>query len=175
MYILTEKLRNEYKRLFGKLITKPTKASLIEAIRDRSPVVSVGDMVTYTLLRFDIHMDIAVVDYKTCRGTFANADAIRSMTPNKHNITNDPGTVSDEAYTVVKRAMERDFPINPTLLIEVDGEEDLLLMPAVVHAPGNTVLFYGQPNVGMVAVYPDNELKKTMINFLEMMEDSDGD
>ena len=175
MYVLAENLRNEYKRLFGTLIREPTKASLEDAVRDRSPVVCVGDMVTYTLLKFDIRTDVAVVDYKTCRGDFAFAKTIRSMTPNRLKIRNDPATISDEAYEVVKNIMGGSFPLDPTLLIEVDGEEDLLLIPAVVHAPGNAVLFYGQPNVGMVAVYPDIELRNTMMDFLGMMEDSDGD
>ena len=175
MYTLTENLRKEYKKLFGTLIREPTKASLKEAIRDRNPIVCVGDMVTYTLLKFGIRMDVAVVDYKTCRGDFAYAEMIRSMTSNNKKILNHPATISDEAYKTIKMAMEGSFPKDPTLLIEVEGEEDLLLMPAVVHAPGNAVLFYGQPNVGMVAVYPDKELRNTMIDFLEIMEDSDGD
>jgi len=175
MYTLTENLRNKFKKLFGTLIREPTRSSLKEAIRDRSPVICVGDMVTYTLLKFDIRMDVAVVDYKTCRGSFAFAETIRSMTQNRTKIINNPATISDEAYETMKKVMEGSFPLDPTLLIEVEGEEDLLLMPAVVHAPESAVLFYGQPNVGMVAVYPDIELRKTMINFLGMMEDSDGD
>ncbi|MDP6155273.1 MAG: DUF359 domain-containing protein [Candidatus Thermoplasmatota archaeon] len=175
MYILSENLRNEYKRLFGTLIREPTRASLKKAIRDRNPVICVGDMVTYTLIKFDIRMDLAVVDYKTCREDFAHAKTIRSMTPNRKKIINDPATISNEAYETVKKIMEGKFPLDPTLLIEVEGEEDLLLMPAVVHAPENAVLFYGEPNVGMVAVYPDKELRNTMIDFLGMMEDSDGD
>ena len=67
--------------------------------------------------------------------------------------------------------MECSFPIEPTLVIEVDGEEDLLLMPAVLHAPPGAVLFYGEPGEGLVAVYPDDKLKEKMMHFLGMMED----
>ena len=171
MYTLPDHLREQYKIRLGTLIPEPKKEVMTTTVEGRIPVVCIGDMVTYTLLNLNIHIDVAVVDYRTCRGGFAFSEQIRAMTNNKIKINNGAATISDEGYETIKRALESSFPMEPTLLIEVDGEEDLLLMPAVVHAPPSAVLFYGEPDKGLVAVYPDDRIKDMMINFLRMMED----
>ena len=171
MYTLPDHLREQYKIRLGTLIPEPNKEVLNAVVEGRIPVICIGDMVTYTLFSMDIHIDIAVVDYRTCRGGFEFSEEIRAMSDNKINIHNSAATISNEGYDTIKRAVERSFPMEPTLLIEVDGEEDLLLMPAILHAPSGAVLFYGEPGEGLVAVYPDDELKEKMMRFLGMMED----
>ncbi len=39
-----------------------------------------------------------------------------------------------------------------TLILLVDGEEDLLTLVAVLYAPENALVVYGQPNQGIVVV-----------------------
>ncbi len=171
MYVLPQHLRPKYKELLGKLLENPKKGELLAAVKNRTCVVCIGDMVTYTMITNDIHVDMTVVDYFTCREEFAHADAIRRMDADRKKVRNAPGTISDEAFETVKEGMKMTFPRERPLLIEVDGEEDLLLMPAVLYAPKGSVLLYGEPNAGIVAVYPDDELKRKMLDFLGMMEE----
>lgn len=170
--MLPSALRSKFKKLFGNLIRKPDKKILNEMIKDRCPVVCIGDVVTYTLLSYGIHMDVAVVDHSTCRGDFVHKEKIISMIEKKISIRNEPATISDEAFRTIREVMTSTFPKETTLLVEVEGEEDLLLMPAVINAPENSVLFYGQPDAGIVAVYPNEKLRDEMIHFLGMMEES---
>jgi len=172
MYVLPDALRSEFKKIFGTLIREPDEEILRELTKDRCPVVCIGDVVTYTLLSCGIRMDVAVVDHSTCRGDFVHKEKIIAMIENKIRICNEPATISDEAFSTIKEVMSMTFPKEKPLLVEVEGEEDLLLMPAVIHAPDSSVLFYGEPDAGMVAVYPDEELRNEMIHFLGMMEES---
>jgi Uncharacterized protein conserved in archaea len=38
------------------------------------------------------------------------------------------------------------------VILKVNGEEDLLTLPFCSYAPINSVIFYGQPNAGMVII-----------------------
>lgn len=134
-------------------------------------MVCVGDMVTFTLGEMGLHLDVGVVDYKTCRTPFEEADVIRGLFGHRKRVCNEAGTISDEAYGTIKEAMGYEFPLDPPLLIEVEGEEDLLLIPVVMYAPDNAVLLYGQPGEGMVVVRPEEGLRKKMASYLETMEE----
>lgn len=171
MYVLPQHLRESYGELLGTLIEQPTKAIIEDAVRGRTCVVCVGDVVSHTLFNCGIHFDIGIIDYKTCRGEFVHADELRGMDADRRKVSSGAGTISIEGFEAVKTAMNETFPRMRPLLIEVEGEEDLLFMPAVMFAPENSLLFYGQPNVGIVAVYPNEGLKLKMKGFLEMMED----
>jgi len=175
MYVLSEKLRKEFKQPFGELIKNPDKSTIETVVRKRNPVVCVGDRVTYTLLSFNLHIDVAIVDYRSLRKPFFEADSIKDMAAQRMKFRNPAGTISTTSERKIKKAMKRRFPLNTPILMEVDGEEDLLLLPAVIHAPQNAVIFYGQPGEGMVAVFPNDELRKKMSSYLAQMEESNGD
>jgi len=48
----------------------------------------------------------------------------------------------------------------------VDGEEDLLALPAIIHAPRGSILYYGQPNKGLACVIVTNEKKHEALALL---------
>jgi uncharacterized protein (UPF0218 family) len=52
----------------------------------------------------------------------------------------------------------------------VDGEEDLLTLVAVLYAPENAVVVYGQPYEGIVLVKVSPEKKAEALEFLKAME-----
>jgi len=58
------------------------------------------------------------------------------------------------------------------VMIEVDGEEDLAALPAIVAAPDGASVVYGQPGEGMVrvAVTPESRAEAR-----ELFEALDGD
>jgi len=41
----------------------------------------------------------------------------------------------------------------------VDGEEDLLAIPAILESPDNALIVYGQPSQGVVVVTASSEVK----------------
>ena len=53
--------------------------------------------------------------------------------------------------------------------ITVDGEEDLLVIPACIYAPDKSVVLYGQPNEGMVIVPVTSEIRNKTKSILYLI------
>ena len=68
---------------------------------------------------------------------------------------NPAGTITSEAVSALKDALE-----NTPATLFIDGEEDLLALPAVLLAPLGAIVAYGQPNEGMVIVEVTEAKKK---------------
>ena len=71
-------------------------------------------------------------------------------------MNNPQGTITQEAIFAIKEALER----NEHTHIVVDGEEDLLTLIAVLYAPENAFVVYGQPYSGIVVVKVSRLRKK---------------
>jgi len=52
----------------------------------------------------------------------------------------------------------------------VNGEEDLLVLPACIFAPENAIVLYGQPNEGLVIVKITPEIRNKAQSLLDLME-----
>ena len=66
----------------------------------------------------------------------------------------------------IKEALEK----NEHTHIIVTGEEDLLALMAVLYAPENALVVYGQPYSGIVVVKVTPEKKAKAENFLKAMK-----
>ncbi|MFC6769315.1 DUF359 domain-containing protein, partial [Natrinema soli] len=64
------------------------------------------------------------------------------------------------------RALSTDEPTT----ILVDGEEDLVALPAIVAAPEGASVVYGQPDEGMVHVNVTDDHRTEMRDLLERFE-----
>jgi hypothetical protein len=82
------------------------------------------------------------------------------------HVSNPQGTITKEALTAVKQAIDR----NEHTHIVVDGEEDLLTLIAVLYAPENAVVVYGQPYTGIVVVKVTPQKKAQAEKFLKAMK-----
>jgi hypothetical protein len=80
--------------------------------------------------------------------------------------TNAQGTISQEVIAIIKDVLEK----NEHTHIIVDGEEDLLTLVAVLYAPENALVIYGQPYSGIVVVKVTTEKKAQAENFLKAMK-----
>ena len=50
-----------------------------------------------------------------------------------------------------------------------ESEEDLLVLPCIMHAPEGTAIYYGQPNQGIVKIMVTKEAKKKARETLSSM------
>jgi uncharacterized protein (UPF0218 family) len=76
---------------------------------------------------------------------------------------NPPGTISEEAFSELKRLIS----ISGQFALKISGEEDLLGLPAIEVAPVGSLVFYGQPDSGIVAVRVNREAKRIARFLLE--------
>jgi len=63
-------------------------------------------------------------------------------------VKNPQGTITQQAIDSIRNALQTKDDAH----ILVDGEEDLLTLVAVLYAPENALVVYGQPNQGIVVV-----------------------
>ncbi|TFF84784.1 DUF359 domain-containing protein [Candidatus Thorarchaeota archaeon] len=134
-----------------------------QRLRDEEPakVISVGDVTTHTLLQQGYEPDVMIVDGITKRGPF---DA--SFEANKEYLIYNPAAaIYPEAWSAIDTAIH----LEGTALVMVDGEEDLMGFPAVLLAPDDSVVLYGQPDVGIVWIPVNDENKQLAQELLETM------
>jgi uncharacterized protein (UPF0218 family) len=81
-------------------------------------------------------------------------------------VNNPKGTITKEAILAIKEALEKKQHTH----IVVEGEEDLLTLIAVIYAPENAYVVYGQPHAGIVIVKVTNESKVQAQEFLNAMK-----
>jgi uncharacterized protein (UPF0218 family) len=161
-------LRPILKKPLGRLIKgdpKATHAKLGLIFSNIKPVkiASVGDYVTKNLLDKGPKPDIAIVDNRIMR---QEINPIIFERPHKH-VKNEAGTISLQAYEVLKRAIM----LKKQLAIIVEGEEDLLVLPLMVMMPIGSVIIYGQPNEGLVMIQLTEEKRRWAKCFMGKMEE----
>jgi len=116
-------------------------------------IISVGDATTEKLLSLGIVPSVQIVDGREQRE--------KRKLPEKRYATeikciNPAGGISKDAISAVKQALTSEKPVR----ITVDGEEDLMGAVVLAFAPDDSVMFYGQPLEGLVAVRINEESRR---------------
>jgi len=147
---LPEEMREELAKPIGKLVSAWALRKHIEG----SPrIISVGDVVTITLLQMKLEPDVAVFDYKTQRSEDYKAkERISKMTGRLVKVENPPGKITRALWKAIKEAANAKERIK----IEVVGEEDLAALVAIATAPTGAHVIYGLPKKGMMVVQVDD-------------------
>jgi len=135
------------------------------------PVVTVGDVVTYHLLRADRRPDVALVDGKTERETVGDDvwAAIEGF-DRRVAVPNPAATLSASLLVELRAALDRADTGTGTTLLVVDGEEDLAALPAVLAAREGASVVYGQPDEGMVLATTTPERRAVVRDLLERLD-----
>lgn len=127
-------------------------------------IITVGDIATKTFLDAGIQPFLSIVDGKVGRRPYAEVvDRFKSVLP----IKSGPGFISREAAEAIRNVFIHSL-IHPSIhhSLIIDGEEDLLVLPAIIHAPIGAVVYYGQPNEGLVEVLVTKEKKRQALALL---------
>jgi hypothetical protein len=85
---------------------------------------------------------------------------------NTIHVKNPPGTITQEAIVAIQDALKSSHRTK----IVVDGEEDLLTLIAILHAPESSFVVYGQPYEGVVVVKVTPQKKSEIADILKAME-----
>jgi len=105
----------------------------------------VGDATVANMIRYDLKVDVFIVDNRVMRKP---SEPVKVVTDEVLRIRNPAATITAEAWNAISRAVRGE----KTVKVEVEGEEDLLALPAIICAPQGSVVVYGQPGEGVVAV-----------------------
>jgi len=166
MRVLPDNLRDLLKEPIGQLVDEK---ELLKLLKKEKYIVSIGDLVTYTLLNHEIEPVFCIVDFKTRRGECSSEiiDIIKSFGKKSIVVQNPPATISDDLWNVIEMAYEN-LEIG-SLRIEIEGEEDLASLAAIYLAPSDVTIIYGLPDKGVLVVKPTRENKKFVKEILDKM------
>ncbi|MBI3342276.1 pantetheine-phosphate adenylyltransferase [Candidatus Curtissbacteria bacterium] len=160
-YTIGGHLRSIFAKPQGKLFS--TIDELLDSYKERE-IVSVGDETSKNLNEIGIKAALYIVDFKIKRlMRFNNLAELGFDTDQKVKVFNPAGDISIE----LSRAIHDYFTNHFAKVILVDGEEDLAVVPCVLMAPLGTIIIYGQPNEGVVAVEVTEGSKNKFSNYLD--------
>ncbi|MEM2466316.1 MAG: DUF359 domain-containing protein [Candidatus Bathyarchaeia archaeon] len=171
-YVLSLTLRRKLKKPIGTLI----RGSFEETVkkfkqivdREKSPsIISVGDTVSKNLIENGIFPNLMIIDNRVMRKDIVPVPLKADV---EKRVKNPPGTITFEALSAVKEALEANWRTK----IVVDGEEDLLALCAILYAPENSFVVYGQPSEGIVVVKATKQKKEEVARILNAMEVAKG-
>jgi hypothetical protein len=156
MLTLPEEHRKLFKEPFGELH---------QSIEEILPLIAggivyaVGDVVTDNLQRNGITPAIAVIDGHTMRFPCSRMPALRGECI---SVKNPAGTLTDELIQALTHAVS-----HPPVTINVEGEEDLAVIPLILAAPLGAIVLYGQPHKGVVMRTVNREAQQTAQHLLD--------
>jgi len=168
VYSVTPELRVRFKEPFGLLIQgtfSETMHALSAIVAEEQPpvVVAVGDTVSRNIHRYGVPARLLITD--SLRRRRRVAPVVFPVSRVVH-VRNPAGVITEEAVVAVRKALEGDGRVH----LVVDGEEDLLVLVAVLYAPLGALVVYGQPSEGIVVVRVTVEKRAEAAGFLKAME-----
>lgn len=167
-------LDNELKTPMGKIFQGPedipeiAMSSALESLpENRASLVAVGDVTVKTLLDMEIIPDIGLVDGMTKRANLCEEDLVdATLFDEVLNAENPAGRLTPSLL----ESLEKAISMQSSVIIHVDGEEDLA--PLYIHclAPIGTVVLYGQPRQGVVSQITTLDVKIRCRELLSLFE-----
>jgi uncharacterized protein (UPF0218 family) len=164
MLLLPESRRHLFRRPFGTLC--PDIESVLPLIRGKI-VYTVGDVVTHHLIQKGMVPAIAIIDGHTMRSPCNRSPAVFRK---RLIAKNPPGTLTNELRKTLDAAVA-----DPGMLILVEGEEDLAVIPLIISAPEGAMVLYGQPGEGVVVCEVNGAAKEKATTLLSYFVEQDED
>jgi len=166
--ILPEEMREELRRPLGRVIKPKEFIKSLKFLKSRKipMIISVGDIITMELLKNDVYPDVKIIDFRCRRKEIP--------IPNKFSILkkykNKPGTINIKTADRLKRLIKNAAINKQKSWLVIDGEEDLMALPAILFAPLHSLVLYGQMDLGVVMVEVTEEVKNKVKSILNLFE-----
>lgn len=143
---------------------KADKQTVLGHLGDDFCLITVGDRTTEKMIGFGLVPSLQIVD-----GVEKREKRVCPQVPSgtvEIHADNPPAEITDQSVKMIKKSFSMTSPVR----LCICGEEDLLVLPACIHAPDNAVVMYGQPDEGLVIVRVTPEIRNKTRSLLDMME-----
>ncbi len=157
---LPENMREELRKPLDKVFADTTNLLQCFKTLKSTMVIAVGDIISQSLEDNGFVPDVKVIDFRSRRQAINSKSETRN--PKQAQIPNKAGTIDKKATAVLQSSFNQHIKTKEKQIIVIDGEEDLLALPAILLAPLNSVILYGQMDLGAVVVRVTEE-KKTQV------------
>lgn len=169
MLRLPKYLRKELRKPFGKLHKSINliKEPLQKQIQEDKLIIAIGDVTSIKLFENGIQPQICIVDNLTQRKPIEhNLD----HTENIIYVNNPAGVLTEAFIDICKSSIKEACNENP-IIIQVNGEEDLAVLPCVINSPNDAIILYGQPNEGVVLVKVDEAYQRALNYYKQLIKE----
>lgn len=189
IHLLPRQLRSGLRKPMGRLHLgsekdlKKAAGKLKKVLKNSSPtfLIGVGDIVTLSLLKKGVIPHLSLIDFKVRRKKVYQdiSEFGFSADTEVKSAVNQAGTLNPELFLAIKEAIEDRFRIksgmtrNSELVIKVLGEEDLAVLPAILLAPLGSLVCYGQPKQGIVAILVTEKKKQEIRELVDKFHQKD--
>ncbi|MEX2007695.1 MAG: pantetheine-phosphate adenylyltransferase [Candidatus Levyibacteriota bacterium] len=162
--VLPDSFREELKKPLGELITDD------DLDKVRESLIAVGDITAKKFNEMFLTAKISIIDFNVARERKFNSILELGFGGNEKiiKVDNPAGEITPEIFKAIREA----FLENGTVIIQISGEEDLAVLPAILVAPLGAIVFYGQPEKGMVKILVSEEVKEKTYNLLKEFTNS---
>ena len=175
-YRLPKTLRKSFRDPIGEFFTGNQVDSTKMAIEyintlGKPFTLTVGDFCSKTLLEQGFYPDIILFDETTRR---KKDISLELSSYQLRNATNPKEWIFMSAWNVIRQSIAFSTSTNCRIAVRIDGEEDLLIIPAIISLPIGSIVIYGQPPInteeGIVVVSISSSLKDRVTNLLQKFE-----
>ncbi len=162
---MPQSLRSEFKKAYGEIYT--SVENIKDLLNDKR-IISVGDIISYNLLRNKIYPKLMIIDQHEKKKPILLEKRVILETgeARTYRVENPAGSVTDELWNAIKEAMKT----KGNTRIIINGEEDMAFLPAVLECEVGDLVLYGFFDKGFVLTKVNNDLKKKMKEFLSKFE-----
>lgn len=160
--IMPEELREELRKPLGRVFK--TINGVVKFVKSVKPlmIIAVGDVIVDSLLKKDIDPDIKIIDFKSRRENISFTHSNNQLKKEKQ-YTNKPGTINFKTSERLKQLIRE----NKNKWLVIEGEEDLLTLPAILYAPLGSLVLYGHWKLGVIGVFVTLENKNRIFNIIK--------
>jgi pantetheine-phosphate adenylyltransferase len=172
---MPDSLRPELQAPLGKILDSSVIQKAVQKNRD-SVIITVGDVTTQTVFLCGVKPALAIIDLHVERKPFQTLEQYKF--PRHYSVVrlvSGPGYIAKGAIDAII-SWVGSIRQRKRMVLVIDGEEDLLTLPVIFHAPIGSIVYYGQPpkgdrglgtyTEGLVEVVVTDETKEIAKNLL---------
>ncbi len=161
--VMPDSLRDQLQKPLGTVITDIN--NIITIVPPPTPIITVGDMVSMDLLKTGITPAICVVDFQTKRTDIDERITAKYFPTIHQTLQNPAGSINPQIADIYLQSFNIFQKTSNTQIIKVEGEEDLLTLPALLLSPLGSFVIYGIPNLGACILEVTPEIKSKINSF----------
>jgi len=149
LYKLPDNLISKFQEPWGEILEKVPEKT------ENNIIITVGDVSSKKFIEKNIIPNLAIIDHKIQRQIIEKKNRIeKNLFEESYKVKNPASTISKNLYKIIEKI---DFSKKNIIIIE--GEEDLATLACILHSPENSLIFYGQPNKGLVKIENNKKTK----------------
>jgi pantetheine-phosphate adenylyltransferase len=162
---LPDGLRGELRKPFGKVIK--TIDDYKKVLAGNSLLIAAGDIAASNLVKAGGQADISIIDFKTQREPIKDSAVLKFLPKPNVKTKNEHSTINKNAVLSLNSMLRKSIGSRRKYTIEVDGEEDLLAIPAILLSPLGSAVIYGIREAGGIIVNVTEEKKEQVARIVQ--------